>query len=285
MSQVAAVMVTHNGGRRLLDQVETMCRQTRKVDQVVLVDDRSTDGSVDQAVRRLRETHDDVVVRSAAPGSGVDLFGRIGRNFAQGVQLVRPDADFIIFADQDDLWREDRVELQVARLTGDDSSSVSAANGVIIDDAGSPTGQTLWDAFDVPRDWRARNDADRLRTVLRQSVTTGAAMIARSSFVKNVGEPPAEWLHDRWYSIVAASRGALDLHDAAVIEYRQHAGQSAGLASNSSRLSLATQVVRGPLRVMRRVNAIHSLMPAAPSGIRRELAYSTLVKTMARRPS
>lgn len=283
MTRIAAVMVTHNGGRRLLDQVETMCRQTHRVDQIVVIDDRSTDGSVEKAVRRLGEVHDDIVVRVATPGSGTDLFGRIGRNFAQGVALVDPGIDSIVFADQDDMWLEDRVSIQAARLEAHPSSLVSSANGLIVDDSGSPSGRTLWDAFDVPRDWSARSDVDQLRTVLRQSVATGAAMIARSSFVKDLGAPPAEWLHDRWYSIAAASRGGLDLDEASVIEYRKHDEQSAGLAMNSSRRSLVTQSVRGPLRVMHRVRAIHALRPSAPAGLRRELAYPAVVTSMARR--
>ncbi|WP_181021943.1 glycosyltransferase [Microbacterium sp. Ru50] len=285
MTRVAAVMVTHNGGQRLLDQIDTMCRQSRPLDQVVIVDDRSTDGYVDRAVSRLREFHDDVIVRPARPGTGTDLFGRIGRNFAQGVDLAGPDVDFIVFADQDDLWREDRVEVQAARLQDDPSCAVSAANGTVIDDSGSYSGQTLWDAFGVPRDWNERNDVERLRVVLSRSVATGAAMIARSAFAKSLGRPPGGWLHDRWYSIVAASRGALDLQDRSVIDYRQHDGQSAGLAGNSSRLSLLTQAVRGPIRALDRFSAIHSLRSGSPSPLRRELSYPMLVKTMARRPS
>ena len=46
MDKISIVMATYNGGRFLKEQLNSLCKQTRIPDEVIVVDDGSTDNTL-----------------------------------------------------------------------------------------------------------------------------------------------------------------------------------------------------------------------------------------------
>ncbi len=98
---VSVIIPVYNCEAYLAEAIGSVLAQTYRPLEIIVVDDGSTDGSADVAhrfqntVEYCRQTHRG---SSAARNAGVEL--------AQG--------DYIAFLDADDLWLEDKLDLQMA---------------------------------------------------------------------------------------------------------------------------------------------------------------------------
>src|SRR5438552_10684660 len=106
---VSVIMPVYNGERYLAAAIRSVLAQTYTAAEVIVVDDGSTDDSAEivhkfgTAVRYESQLH-----RGSPDAS---------RN--RGVELAR--GEYLAFLDQDDLWTNNKLELQVAAATADES--------------------------------------------------------------------------------------------------------------------------------------------------------------------
>ena len=110
--RLSVVVPVHNGERWIGDTLESLLRQTVVPPDVVVVDDGSTDGSID-----LAERHQ-LSARVVALGSNR------GVAFARNTGLLRARGDFVAFLDQDDLWLPNRFERLTDALAADPQRQV-----------------------------------------------------------------------------------------------------------------------------------------------------------------
>lgn len=279
---IAVVLVTHNGTRYLRKQLESMVAQDVPPDSVYLVDDQSSDGS-SEYVADFFAQHSEIplkVVPAPAQRSS-DLYTRIAANFSAGL-VAASGFRYIAFADQDDVWEPDRLVRQRCRLEAS-GALLTAGNGSLIDADGVLTGETLRDRFPVLAEWEAASSVVRLRSVLRESMATGAALMVDRRIV-DLGVPiPPGWLHDRWLSLVAGSRDGLDVDDAVVIQYRIYPEQVVGLSGENkvSSWKRIADAARKPYLSVRKVRHLTWQLRrvARDPSIRSELSIHGVLRT------
>jgi glycosyltransferase involved in cell wall biosynthesis len=101
--RVSVIVPCHNNEQHIAEALSSLRGQTRPPDEIIVVDDGSTDASTD---------------RVAAFGAAVTLLRQPNRGVASarnaGVQAAR--GDFIAFLDGDDAWPCDSLALRLARL-------------------------------------------------------------------------------------------------------------------------------------------------------------------------
>ena len=217
---VAAVVVTHNSERFLRELIASIQGQTRVPDEVIVIDDHSSDATV-------------ALARSAgwrvetATSPATDTATRIAQNFTQGLRAAR-DFDIAILSDHDDYWLPNRLEHQAQEFLVHPDAWMLASDGRIMNSE-----NTLRDTFPVPPDWEKMSRAKRLRYALRHSIATGGACAVRPAVLldpENKAVPvPEGWLHDRWWSLAAVATDALQIDSQTVIEYRVQGDQQVGL--------------------------------------------------------
>lgn len=198
---VSVCMATYNGARYVTAQLRSILDQLGAADEVVVVDDASTDDTVP----RVREIDDPRIhIVEAAHNRGYV------RTFAQALGLA--SRDLVLLADQDDVWVDGRVDLMVQALA---RSEVVATNLGTLDGPEAirgPYGQ---------RDWRLRSDQStrHARNVLGILAGNrpyyGCAMGVRRSSLERVLPFPGFLTesHDLWlalYGNVARSIAHLD---------------------------------------------------------------------------
>lgn len=102
--KTAVAIALYNGERFLLKQLDSIRMQTKKPDQVVLCDDGSSDNTVSMVRSYIREHQLQgewtLVINEKNLG--------YARNFFQAMSLC--DADLVFLADQDDIWKLDKIE-------------------------------------------------------------------------------------------------------------------------------------------------------------------------------
>ena len=220
MTRVAALIVTSDSERWLPATLASIAGQTRPPDELVAVDDGSTDGTVDLLLAAGARV-------VPATTTSLDVTTRIAQNFVHGVRLCAA-ADVVVLGDHDDVWHPSRIAHQVGLLEVWSQALMVSSDGVLVDADALPTGGTLRTAFPVTPDWDRLAPADRMRTVLRSSVATGGASAIRPDAFPELDVPPG-WLHDRWWSLVATARNGMIIDREAVIDYRVQPGQQLGL--------------------------------------------------------
>jgi rhamnosyltransferase len=119
--KVLVLLAAFNGSKWILEQVESILRQVNVDVHLVISDDGSTDGTrsmIDRLTidRRIRVVSPDVATGSAA------------QNFLWLIRQSPGDEyDFISFADQDDIWDEDKVFRGCSALMGSGAQGYSSA--------------------------------------------------------------------------------------------------------------------------------------------------------------
>jgi hypothetical protein len=192
-----------------------------------------------------------------------DAYTRIAHNFRQGLVAVRECA-VAVLGDHDDVWHADRVAHQAALLAERADISLVASDGRLVDEGGLPLGETLRGTFRVPDGFNDLSPEDRMRVVLRKSVATGGASAVRPGAFADV-EIPSGWLHDRWWSLVAAAREELLVDDTLVIDYRVSSAQEVGLDTGHQGQAVMGRMMAaaGGLRTtMNKLEDIRQLLPA-----------------------
>jgi glycosyltransferase involved in cell wall biosynthesis len=277
LTRVAAVLVTSNSERWLEQTLASVRDQARPADEIVIVDDASSDGTgavIDRVLgQRAR------VVASRARST--DKTSRIAANFRQGLQEVR-DCGIAVLGDHDDVWHPQRIAHQVEVLDVWRDIELLASDGRLVDVDGAPVPGSLRTAFPVPADFNEMSPALQVRTVIRRSVATGGASAVRPEAFADVEIPPG-WLHDRWWSLVAAARGSLRVDVDAVIDYRVSPEQEVGLDRGHQARS-AVQRLRTGLAsagsTMSRIRDLQGLSRYATPSTSAEFAGSRLLRTL-----
>lgn len=227
--RVSVALGTHNGARYLREQLESILGQTRPVDEIVLSDDASSDGTVELAERLVSEHRaTDAATPSLLVLRNPVALG-VAANFEQA--LSRASGDVIALSDQDDVWHPDRVERGLAAFARRPAAELVAAEARLVDDAGVPLGSTLFETLgvDVPLRLRLESDA-AFDELLRRNVVTGATVMVARALVLRASPFPASWVHDEWLAMVASVGGGLAVVPEPVIDYRQHGGNQIGVS-------------------------------------------------------
>jgi glycosyltransferase involved in cell wall biosynthesis len=99
---ISVIMATCNGEKFILQQLESIKKQTLKVDEVIIRDDCSSDNTC----KLIQEYID----RNALDWKFVQNDTRLGfvKNFYEALRLA--GGDYIFLCDQDDIWLPDKAE-------------------------------------------------------------------------------------------------------------------------------------------------------------------------------
>lgn len=118
---VSVVISSYNGENYIIEQLESIRKQTKKVDEVIIADDCSTDNTVyiaNNFVKKYHLANWKVIVNDENKGWR--------RNFMEAMWSSR--GDLVFPCDQDDVWRNDKVEKMVSIMATNPQISVLTSN-------------------------------------------------------------------------------------------------------------------------------------------------------------
>jgi glycosyltransferase involved in cell wall biosynthesis len=225
---VAVVIVTHNCAQFIAETIESVKAQTQLPDRIVIIDDQSTDETM-QVVRQQLITSGLSYVIHSSTTEAKDVHTRIAQNFLQGVNEAKDEGfEIVVLGDHDDIWHEERIAQHVTVFNANPGAVMVAADGVIKTDQNPAMPQTLRNSFPVPANFNDMRASQQFHYVVRHSVATGGASAIKPANFQYLNVPKG-WLHDRWWSMAAAAHHALIIDTTPVIDYRISATQQVGL--------------------------------------------------------
>jgi glycosyltransferase involved in cell wall biosynthesis len=228
-------MATHNGARFVREQIATILPQLGAADELVVVDDASTDDTA-ELVSGIADPRIRLVMLSTNVGY-VRAFERA---------LTEARNDFLLLADQDDEWTPGRVAAMGAALG---RHKVVAGDLTTLDGPASipgPYGQAAWrlDPAASHRRWR-----NTLGVLAGNRPYFGSAMGLRRDALDVVLPFPAflRESHDLWIALTGIQLGSMTHLGSAVTARRYHDSNATPVRPRSS----AAAVLRSRIVLLR----------------------------------
>lgn len=116
---VSVIIPNYNSERYIADTLQSVLAQTHTDWELLIVDDCSNDGSVAIIERFQAEDTRIRLIRLNTPSGGPARPRNIGLDAARG--------DYVAFLDSDDVWHPQKLEIQLAALSGSGASFCSTA--------------------------------------------------------------------------------------------------------------------------------------------------------------
>lgn len=211
MEKVSVAICTYNGEKYIGAQLESILKQSRAVDEIVICDDCSSDSTLEVVKESLESFNGECRIVKNTKSMGV------ADNFAQAYDLCK--GDIIISCDQDDVWKEDKVTKTLEAMNKETVFVFSDAD--VVDSLLNPIG-TLWE--NVGLNYEQVQDTEKFsKRILKAFCVTGATMAFRKSLWKSVKPIGKPCLHDIWLSVLAPVYGGVKAIPEKLILYRRHA--------------------------------------------------------------
>lgn len=227
---ISVALCTYNGEPFIREQLASIAAQTLPASEVVICDDGSIDSTVNVVEFFIASYSGPTVFKIAH----TERAGGVRANFARAIGCCT--GDLIALSDQDDVWREDRLEVAAEVLTSRPEVLAVNADARIVDGKGAPTGDTLLGSLYVSaREREAIHSGCGLPVLIRRNVVTGATLIFRRELLASALPLGEHWVHDEWLAAIAASLGGLDLIEDQLIDYRVHGANAIGVAQPTLR--------------------------------------------------
>jgi glycosyltransferase involved in cell wall biosynthesis len=232
---VSVCMAAYNGARYIEAQLRSIVPQLKETDEVVIIDDASSDTTLEVVERLAQELKKDassprfVIVRHSVNRGVVQTFDDALRS-ASG--------DILFLADDDDLWAHDRVQRVLDVFQSQPKTRIVATGLSLIDENDQPLQNSDF--------LRHRRFTANLAANLLHNQFQGSAMAIRSSLLRDILPLPAGklFLHDVWIG----TRNKLAGGEAAFVDeplllYRRHTGNYSKRFSRIKQILLRLQLV------------------------------------------
>jgi len=210
--RISVCMAAYNGERYIEEQLRSILGQLSPEDEVVVVDDASTDGTPD-VVRALQDERIRLLEHTANQG--------IVATFEEAIRSAANDIIFL--SDQDDVWAPEKVAIVLRAFLENPDVTLVATDAAVMD----ANGTLLFESYFRPRGkFRPGLWANLLRNRYG-----GCTMAFRVSILPEILPFPRNYdvLHDIWIGVRNyLSHGRALYIDQPLIWGRRHAATATG---------------------------------------------------------
>jgi len=213
MKQIAVVIPLYNHAAFIGDAIRSVLAQTRKVDKIVVVDDGSTDDSV-EIVRAFAEPHIELYTQ---PNAGAHVALNRGIEKAAG-------CDYVAILNSDDVFAPERISKCVAFLDETPAMDVVATQLKLIDSTGNEIPFSDPSAKWFATAWSVR--ASQLNLVeqlgVANFISSTSNLTGRRTYFVEHPFRRYRYVHDYFFVLDCALHGRLAVLDDELFSYRMH---------------------------------------------------------------
>jgi glycosyltransferase involved in cell wall biosynthesis len=203
---VSAAVRVHNGERYIGDCLRAVLAQTRPADEVIVVDDGSTD---------------DTLAELAYFGAAIRVVSQPNGGVAAALERCFAEArcDYVAICDADDVWAPDKLQRQLAAVAAHPEIDVAVSGARYVGRLEGPRapyrGEGLLEWGALAQDLYRANFICNSSTLIRRELQRRLGQLERGALCED---------YDYWLRALAA--GAVFFYDPAMlVSYRAHAAQ------------------------------------------------------------
>lgn len=241
---ISIAMTTYNGAKYITEQLKSIFEQTLQADEIIICDDCSKDDTVEIIRSMIRKCQTDRVHLII----NEENLGYIA-NFYKAISLTH--GDFIFLADQDDVWHRDKIEKTMAVMERTGAAAICTKSRLIDAD-----GREIDNTAYLISVFLAKLSTELGRVTFRDLVIENVAQGCTYCFTKEVKQwylrvNSKHLIHDYQILYIASLVGDVYAYNQALIDYRIHGNNSAGLQKNDKNLTVEwKKPKRKPERVL-----------------------------------
>lgn len=219
--KVSVVMPAYNAGKYIEASIRSALEQTWTDLELLVVDDGSRDDTA-EIVARLAEEDGRIVPLGNGRNGGVSAARNLG--------VARARGEWIAFLDSDDLWREDKLERQLALLREHPDAVLSYTASAFMDEEGRGYGYIM-----------EAEERTTYETLLRRNLLScSSVMVRRDVMLRHpMGGDRMHEDYAAWLLILREARYAYGLNEPLLI-YRLRRRSRSGNRLRSAGMLLAS---------------------------------------------
>jgi glycosyltransferase involved in cell wall biosynthesis len=236
-SRISIALCTHNGGRYLTSQLDSLISQSVLATELVASDDGSTDETLDILQEYAKRSPFKVKVHRNTGKHGAVS------NFSYAITLC--EGDYIALCDQDDVWASHKLHTLLASMQaiearlGQSIPILVHSDLAVVDRDLRPIHPSFWAYSGIDPDRQS------LAQLLAKNTVTGCTFMANRALVERaLPIPDGAAMHDHWLALVAAAFGHIEAVPETLVAYRQHGCNTVGAQPFGWR-SILRQLVSG----------------------------------------
>ena len=178
MPKVSIIMPAYNAERTVEQSVLSALAQTHTDFELIVIDDGSKDRTP-EILERLAATDSRIRVLTNNPNMGVSKSRNRG--------IAEASGEWIAFLDSDDLWREDKLELQLALAKNNPDAALTYTASAFITNEGAPLHYVL----------PAKETINR-RGLIRHNLLSCSSVMVKAEFMRACPFP-GDKMHEDYY--------------------------------------------------------------------------------------
>ncbi|HEY0245243.1 MAG TPA: glycosyltransferase family 2 protein, partial [Mucilaginibacter sp.] len=204
---------TYNGEKYLDQQIASILRQTLKPAELIVCDDRSTDGTIAILEKYRQQSLLSYEVNTSRLG--------VIENFKKAVSLATP-GNYISLSDQDDQWMPDKLEKSAKLLETIDDKQLPCmvySDLMLVDQDENILNMSFWN--EVGQQERYQHN---LQTLLFGQFVNGCTMLMNPALGQMFKYIPdkVRFHHDDWIAVAAFAFGKVLSIKEPLVRYRKH---------------------------------------------------------------
>lgn len=227
MEKVDILLATYNGARYLKEQLDSILNQTYSDFRLIISDDKSTDKT-----RSIIEEY-------AEKDSRIEYYfqeNNLGviKNFEFLMKKV--ENKYFMFSDQDDIWKENKIEKSIETLEKENADLVYS-DLEVVDKSLNTIYKSYWKLKGLDKKIKKYNNFEALYL---NNFITGCTMLSKKEFINDILPLPNKSkyvLHDYWVALIISQKGKLAYIKEPLIKYRQHKDNKIGSRKKSDEIT------------------------------------------------
>lgn len=247
---VDILLACYNGEKYLAQMIESIIKQTHIDWRLIIQDDCSSDKTAEIAAEFARNYPQKIFFFQRETPSCSSQ-----NNFLSMLKFAKNE--YIMFADQDDFWLENKVELTLAEMKrleknyGSTMPLLVHTDLIVADEDLQPLHQSFFSYQGLDK------HANSLNKLLSQNNVTGCTMMLNRQLLLLVEKSEAILMHDWWFALIAAGMGKIGFVDTPTILYRQHGNNQLGAVNNRS-IKYAAKVAKNRIKAKKRLSVTYT---------------------------
>lgn len=224
MLKISVVLASFNGEKFILDQIESILNQLGDSDELIIVDNQSTDGTVD-IIAQIQDNRVKLIcnpVKHKYPIYNINFSFSIGLSISNG--------DILFLADQDDIWLKNKVQKFLIEFQRSKPLLIYA-NSILID--GNENILNEGKSY-----FSIRKPSYSIWRTIYKNGYLGCNIAIHKDLLRKCKIPINPYIgHDIWLALNALYYGRVSIIDDTLLKYRRH-DLNTSSSSGVSQLSL-----------------------------------------------
>ncbi len=226
------LLATYNGEKYLKPQLDSILAQTYSNFRLIISDDLSSDNTR-KILEEYSKKDNRIVLYFQEKNLGVI------KNFE--FLLKKVEAEYYMFSDQDDIWKESKIEKSIKKIEETKSDLVYSDLEVVDEDL-RVIYKSYWKLKGIYKKIKKYNNFESLYL---NNFVTGCTILSKKELIDIFLPLPNTSkyvLHDYWIPLIISQKGKISYIEEPLIKYRQHKNNKIGSKKRSDELNNLVEI-------------------------------------------